>query len=261
VTPRSTPESWFREYDRRHGEHADLRALGEVLRAILRVAWWCLRILARFPAVTCVVALFNYGYWAYGHTGPALLGAVLLVGLLAWRLVDGDSFSQFVTWRVWSSWRAWRTYGRRWDSAMTMAGLGDRYLGNDYVPVLRRARCRPDLDRLTVQLLQGQHPDDFAAQADTLAHTFGALSCRSRIAGPGVVTLEFTKADRLAGLRPCPRRHRAPRPGRRGLRPPRGRPGHDRQSAGFAHPDRRGHRRRQGLGAVVADPRPRPPRP
>jgi DNA segregation ATPase FtsK/SpoIIIE, S-DNA-T family len=192
-----------REYDRRHGEHADLWVLGEVLLAILRAGWWVLRIAARFPVVTLIVALLGYGYWEFGQVGPALVCAVLLVGLVSWRLVDGDSFSQFVTWRVWSSWRAWRTYGRHWDSAMTMAGLGDRYLGDDYVPVLLRAKCRPDLDRLTVQLLQGQHPDDFAAQADTLAHTFGALACRSRIAGPGVITLDFTKADRLAELVPA----------------------------------------------------------
>jgi DNA segregation ATPase FtsK/SpoIIIE, S-DNA-T family len=118
--------------------------------------------------------------------------------LLSWRVIDGDTFSEFVTWRVWSSWRAWRTYGRHWDSVMVMAGLGDRYLGEDYVPVLVHARCRPDVDRLVVQLLQGQHPDDFARAADTLAHSFGMLSCRSRVAGPAVVVLEFARVDRLA---------------------------------------------------------------
>ncbi len=188
------------EYDKRHGPHADLWMLGEFIIGVIRAAWWCLRIVARFPIVSLAVALLGYAYWEFGHLGPALACAVLLAGLLSWRVLDGDSFSEFVTWRVWSNWRAWRTYGRHWDSAMTMAGLGGRYQGDPYVPVLIHARCRPDLDRLTVQLLQGQHPDEFAAAADTLAHTFGMIACRSRIAGPGVVTLEFTRRDRLADV-------------------------------------------------------------
>ena len=107
---------------------------------------------------------------------------------------------------------------------MTMAGLGDRYLGDDYVPGPVRARCRPDVDRLTVQLLQGQHPDEFAKAADTLAHTFGMLACRSRVAGPGVVVLEFARTDRLAELVPALDPADAPRPGGPADRCPRGRP-------------------------------------
>jgi DNA segregation ATPase FtsK/SpoIIIE, S-DNA-T family len=81
---------------------------------------------------------------------------------------------------------------------MTMSGLGDIYAGHDYVPVLRRVRSNEQLDRLTVQLLQGQHPDDFADRADTLAHSFGMLACRVRIAGPGRIYLDFTRRDSLA---------------------------------------------------------------
>ncbi len=139
----------------------------------------------------------------------------------------GTRSREFVTWRVWSNWRAWRTYGRHWDSVMVMTGLGDRYLGEDYVPVLVHARCRRDVDKLTVQLLQGQHPDEFAAQADTLAHTFGMLACRSRIAGPGVVTLEFLRVDRLAEPVAAIEPRRAARPAGTADRRARGRPAPD----------------------------------
>jgi DNA segregation ATPase FtsK/SpoIIIE, S-DNA-T family len=192
-----------REYERRHGEHADLWALGEVIVAVLRVVWWLLRWASRFPIVALLVAVTGYAYWEFGRVGPALFCGVILAVLVGWRLVDAEGFSESVTWRVWSSWRAWRTYGRHWESAMTMAGLGDRYLGEHYVPVLLTARCRPAVDVLTVQLLQGQHPDDFARAAETLAHSFGMLSCRSRVAAPGLVRLEFTRVDRLAEVVPA----------------------------------------------------------
>jgi S-DNA-T family DNA segregation ATPase FtsK/SpoIIIE len=192
-----------REYERRHGPHADLWTLGEVIVAIFKAAWWVLRVAAKFPIVTLIVALAGLAYWEYGRLGPALVCGALVAVLLGWRLVDGEGFSESVSWRVWSSWRAWSTYGRYWESAMTMAGLGARYRGDEYVPVLRSARCRPDMDVLEVQLLQGQHPDEFAKAASTLGHTFGMRSCRSRVARPGVVRLEFTRADPLAGVVPA----------------------------------------------------------
>jgi S-DNA-T family DNA segregation ATPase FtsK/SpoIIIE len=189
-----------REYERRHGPHADLWMLGEVIVAVFKAAWWLLRMASKFPVVTFVVALAGIAYWEFGRLGPAVVCTALVVVLAGWRVVDGDGFTESVSWRVWSSWRAWSTYGRHWESAMTMAGLGGRYRGDDYVPVLRAARCGREVDVLTVQLLQGQHPDDFARQADTLAHTFGMLSCRSRVAGPGLVRLEFARVDRLSGV-------------------------------------------------------------
>jgi DNA segregation ATPase FtsK/SpoIIIE, S-DNA-T family len=192
-----------KEYDKRHGPHADLWAAGEVIVAAFRALWWLLRLASKFPIVSFLVAVTGSAYWEFGHLGPAAVCAVLLAGLLGWRVVDAQGFTESVSWRVWSSWRAWRTYGRYWDSAMTMAGLAGRYDGETYAPVLVSARCRPDVDRLTVQLLQGQHPDEFAKAADTLAHTFGMLSCRSRVAGPGVVVLEFCRVDRLAELVPA----------------------------------------------------------
>jgi DNA segregation ATPase FtsK/SpoIIIE, S-DNA-T family len=51
---------------------------------------------------------------------------------------------------------------------------------------------------VTVGLVTGQSPADFAGRAGNLAHAFGAELCRVRDGGPGTVVLEFVRADTLA---------------------------------------------------------------
>ncbi len=141
-----------------------------------------LRAVLRHPLVATVAIICAVAYLAVGAVRLGAAWGVAAVVLVARYRFGRDSFDRAVGWRARGHLRGWWIYGRRWTSPMTMSGLGDRYLGADYVPKLRRVRSNGHVDRLTVQLLQGQHPDDFANQADTLAHTFGMLACRSRIA-------------------------------------------------------------------------------
>ena len=52
---------------------------------------------------------------------------------------------------------------------------------------------------MTVRLVSGQSPADFADRAEGMAHGFGARSCRVRTAAPGAVVLELVRRDALAG--------------------------------------------------------------
>jgi len=48
---------------------------------------------------------------------------------------------------------------------------------------------------VTVRLVSGQCPADYAARTDNLAHGFGAHLCRVRTARPGRITLELVLND------------------------------------------------------------------
>jgi S-DNA-T family DNA segregation ATPase FtsK/SpoIIIE len=173
------------------------------LVATVVVACLLLRWVWRHPVTTAWAATSVLAYLTFGPLGLAGLWVYGLVLMVAWRCFRPGSFDRSVTWRVRGSWRGWWVYGQRWHAAMTMADLGDTYQRTAHVPRLRRVRSNPYMDRATVQLLAGQHPSDVQRQADTLAHTFGQLACRVRVAGPGRVHLDFTRRDLLAAPVPA----------------------------------------------------------
>src|SRR5215475_5334070 len=81
---------------------------------------------------------------------------------------------------------------------MTLAGLAPTYRQRVLLPVLAGVRALGAVDLVAVRLVTGQAPADFADRAENLAHAFGAELCRVRDSGPGMVTLEFVRADTLA---------------------------------------------------------------
>jgi S-DNA-T family DNA segregation ATPase FtsK/SpoIIIE len=170
-----------------------------LLSATGRLAVW----LFHHPWITLALSATYLAHHLTGPTITAGLWALLLVGLVVWRTGWHPSFDRAVSWRVRGSLRAWVVYGWRWRSALTMADLADTFDGRAYVPKLRRVQSNRHIDRLTVRLLRGQHPDDFGKRADMLAHTFGKLACQVRIAGPGRIYLDFTRRDALAAVVPA----------------------------------------------------------
>jgi hypothetical protein len=119
--------------------------------------------------------------WHYAH--PALPVGVLgglLVGLVVWRLRWPVTFEAQVRLRVRTWWRAGFVYRRQWATAMDTAGLLVERHRTDYVPPLLKVRSTRTVDRVTVRMLPGQRVEDYAAVADRLAQTFGALDCRVR---------------------------------------------------------------------------------
>ena len=214
--PLVSAEDVVREWDRRHGEHRDAWALGELvvlaglgLWAVVKAVWWVLRRLARYPVVGGVAMLVS-GFCALlyldrGTFAAAVPLALVAVGLWFWRLVDREGWDRIVGLPVLASWRGWRIYGRRWRSVMTLTGLTDSYAGEDLVPKLVRVLARPGYDRLVVRMIEGQHPDDYTAVAERLAHSFGIRTCRVRrvldergLVLPGFMWLDMHYRDPLA---------------------------------------------------------------
>ena len=176
-----------------------------------------------------------------------------MVVLAAWRWFWPSSFTRWVTGPARGKWRAW-FYRRRWAGVMTIADLAPQYQGRILLPVLGKVTATRYTDRVQVRLVSGQSAADFAKHAENLAHGFGALLCRVRTARSGAVLLEFVRRDALAALVPAHPIPAQPRPEGAPGRPPRGRAAVAGQAARHPCPDRGGHRGREGLAAVVADP-------
>ncbi len=165
----------------------------QLLRLVWRLVWFVLT----HPLLDMVCGLVVFVWLRLGW--PALVALMLLVvaALAALRLLRPDWFTRFVTDAVRDRWRWW-FYRRRWQAAMTLAGLAPNYRGRVLVPVLSGVHSLGTADLVMVRLVTGQSPDDFADRAVSLAHAFGAELCRVRDAGPGLVHLEFVRADTLA---------------------------------------------------------------
>ncbi len=122
----------------------------------------------------------------------------LALAVLGWRWRDRAGFDR----RVLRRWRRTFVYGRRWRRAMVACDL-DRVVGwRRRVPRLGAVRSTRWTDRVGLHLLEGQTVEVVAGRSRELAEALGALSCRVRDGGAGVVTLELRRGDPLS--RPLP---------------------------------------------------------
>ncbi len=167
--------------------------LVQLVRLIWRVLWF----IGTHPVLDAVVALVVFDWLKLGWPGVVVLAVVVVALLVTLRLLRPDWFSRFVAGPARDKWRWW-SYRRRWQAAMTLAGLSPAYRGRVLMPVLGPVRALGPVDLVTVGLVTGQAPDDFADRAQNLAHAFGAELCRVRELAPGMVTLELVRADTLA---------------------------------------------------------------
>jgi S-DNA-T family DNA segregation ATPase FtsK/SpoIIIE len=120
------------------------------------------------------------------------------VPALVWWLVEPVSFDQVLGWRLRSVWRRWWVYRRRWQAAMRLTKLGKVLDGHEVLPRLRQVRSGLIFDTVQVRMRAGQHLGDWEEQSERLAHTFGALACRTIPTTPGRLALEFKTTDLLA---------------------------------------------------------------
>lgn len=163
-----------------------LRGLGRLIVAYLRF-WY-----ATVPA-TVLLALYVYFGWA----GPITAIVVPATGLAGWRFWHVSSFQRRVWWPALSRYRR-MTYLQGWHAAMVTARLAVSFDHHTVLPVLRRVRCGPIGDTLTVRMVTGQIPDDYADVAERLATTFGALGCKVSVGRkPELVTLTMRRHDAL----------------------------------------------------------------
>jgi len=172
--------------------------LVQLVRLVARVIWF----LVRHPLAGAAAALVAFTWLRAGWPGVVVLAAVTLTGLLVLRLAWPGWFARLVSQPARDGWRWW-FYRRRWQAVLTVAGLAPRYRGRVVVPVLGSVQATGCTDRVSVRLVSGQSPADFAEAAEGIAHGFGAHLCRVRSARPGRVVLELVRRDALADPMPA----------------------------------------------------------
>jgi S-DNA-T family DNA segregation ATPase FtsK/SpoIIIE len=164
---------------------------------LARLAWRLARFVLTHPALDAVAAGLVFTWYRLGWPGLVALAGFVVAVLALLRLLCPGWFTRLITQPARNRWRWW-FYRRRWQAAMTLAGLAPTYRSRVMLPVLAGVRARAAVDLVTVRLVTGQAPDDLADRAENLAHAFGAQLCRVRTCGPGMVVLEFVRADTLA---------------------------------------------------------------
>jgi len=154
----------------------------------------------RFWRVTIPAAVVAMLWVEYGWPGPVVPVLVVVVLLTVWWFAHRASFLAFAWFPVLARWRR-VGYKRRWFPAMATAKLTVTFDGHTVVPILRRVTTNGTADILTVRMVTGQIPDDYAKVAERLTHTFGARSCRvAPGSGPDLVVLTFQRTDPLAQI-------------------------------------------------------------
>ena len=145
--------------------------LVQLARLIWRIIWFALR----HPLLDLAALGVTEVWLQAGWPGLTALAAVDLGR--RWRYCGSrwpDWFARLVTVPVRCRWRWWY-YRRRWQAVMTITRLAPTYRGRVIIPVLDGVEVTGCTDRVTVALVSGQSPADFAARAEGLAHGFGAL--------------------------------------------------------------------------------------
>ncbi|HET7735066.1 MAG TPA: FtsK/SpoIIIE domain-containing protein [Nocardioidaceae bacterium] len=158
-------------------------------------AWMLVATVGAHPFLTLLVTGWTLATAAWGATGFLGFAAVLTFGACAWRRLHRRSWLRFAT----SPWRAAWVYRRRWQPAMVTCRLAVRVNDREFVPEILTVRSTAYVDRVLVQLLVGQAPEEFEAWTSQLGHTFEALRVKVVADRPGRIWLEFTHKDPLQG--------------------------------------------------------------
>jgi S-DNA-T family DNA segregation ATPase FtsK/SpoIIIE len=167
-------------------------------RLLARVIWFVIC----HPLVDLLAGLVVLDYLNLGWPGLAATGGLILAVLFGLWLGWPGLFARLVIVPMRDEWRRWY-YRRRWLAVMTITGLAPLYRGQVLLPVIAEVAAGGPVDRVTVKLVSGQSPADFADRAEGLAHGFGVHLCRVRPAAPGLIVLELVRRDALAAPVPA----------------------------------------------------------
>ncbi|MFX0593483.1 FtsK/SpoIIIE domain-containing protein [Melissospora conviva] len=178
----------------------------------MALTWWTVKALARlvvvlvrFWYITAPAAFFGWLYLEWGWAGPVGFVGGLVAILGGWAAVHRGSFLRVAWYPVLALVRAW-SYRRNWHAAMATAKLAVSFDSHTVLPVLKRVRCAAGVDVVTVRMVTGQIPDDFAKASERFAHTFGVRQVKAEPGPrPDLVLLTLMRGDPLAKVvRPMP---------------------------------------------------------
>ncbi len=178
----------------------------------LVLGWWLIKGTARIVYLACrywyvtgPAALLLWLYGRFGWPGPVGLLATLTATVAGWWFGHRPSCQRFACYPALARWRR-MAYRRRWLPAMVTTRLAVNFGGDTVIPVLLKVRTNGAADTLTVRMVTGQIPDDFAAAGERLGHTFGALGSRTMPGDrPDRVVIVLRRRDALAAtVKPFP---------------------------------------------------------
>ncbi len=172
--------------------------LVQLVRLVAQVLWF----IVRHPLLDLAAGLLVLTWIEAGWPGLVVLAVVVLAGLTVLRLAWPCWFARLVSGPARNRWRWW-FYRRHWQAVMTITRLAPAYRGRVVVPILGRVRVTGYTDVVSVRLVSGQSPADFADRAEGIAHGFRAHLCRVRSSAPGTVVLELVRRDTLAEPMPA----------------------------------------------------------
>jgi hypothetical protein len=172
--------------------------LVQLVRLVAQVLWF----IVRHPLLDLAAGLLVLTWIEAGWPGLVVLAVVVLAGLTVLRLAWPCWFAQLVSGPARNRWRWW-FYRRHWQAVMTITRLAPAYRGRVVVPILGEVRVTGYTDVVSVRLVSGQSPADFAERAEGIAHGFRAHLCRVRSSAPGTVVLELVRRDTLAEPMPA----------------------------------------------------------
>jgi S-DNA-T family DNA segregation ATPase FtsK/SpoIIIE len=164
---------------------------------LVRLAGRALWFVICHPLLDLVAGLILLDYLNLGWAGLAGTAAAIALSLVVLRLAWPELFARWVKAPARNGWRSWY-YRRRWRAVMTIIGLAPLYQGRVLLPVLTSVHAGGSVDRVTVKLVSGQSPADFADRAEGIAHGLGVHLCRVRPVAPGLIVLELVRRDALA---------------------------------------------------------------
>jgi S-DNA-T family DNA segregation ATPase FtsK/SpoIIIE len=167
----------------------------------LRWIWW----LAHRPGLVALVALVVAARVELGSVLATTLIVAVVAALMGWWRLHSASFHATAGRVLLGLWRSSWAYGVRWRTSMMLSGLGGRFNGEEYVPRVVRVRAGRYVDRVTVRMVVGQQPKDWARRLDALAHAFGARSCQVHeiTRRPGYIQLLVGRRDPLGVVVPA----------------------------------------------------------
>ncbi len=167
--------------------------LVQLARLLARALWFVIC----HPLLDMTAGLVILDYLNLGWPGLAVTAGLAVAVLAALRLGWPVLFARLVTAPARDGWRHWY-YRRRWHAVMSITGLAPLYRGRILIPVIAGVAAGGPVDRVTVKLVSGQSPADFADRAEGIAHGLGAHLCRIRPVAPGLIVLELVRRDALA---------------------------------------------------------------
>jgi hypothetical protein len=158
---------------------------------------WLVATYVRHWYATLPATGLTWLYLAHGWQALAGLVAGTTVVAFGWAYGHRPSWLRFGWWPILARVRR-LVYRRRWIAAMVTAKLSVSYDKRTIIPEIRRVRCRAGCDEVTVRMVTGQIPDDFAKASERLAHTFGVRQVKA-MPGPtyATVVLVLMRGDSL----------------------------------------------------------------